>query len=221
MGKIKPKEEEINLSQRKLKISEFLLGILVGISASLLIDAILRIIPNTSNSNRNSIVVSFFLLIVAYLMYKKIIGFPDLLEFNYSFKFKKNWNWQRFHLNFVSSLNNNLKNEGYYGLKVYMWVWDKILPYLPFIKYGRNHISRKFFGLVRSYIYLYKKKNKVRFLVGIPDFFSQHYGIVKAIDKTFKDLEKLGIIKRNPVRSKDEYFYASYFSPIIKKGKKL
>jgi len=205
MGKIKPKEEEINLSQRKLKISEFLLGILVGISASLLIDAILRIIPNTSNSNRNSIVVSF----------------PDLLEFNYSFKFKKNWNWQRFHLNFVSSLNNNLKNEGYYGLKVYMWVWDKILPYLPFIKYGRNHISRKFFGLVRSYIYLYKKKNKVRFLVGIPDFFSQHYGIVKAIDKTFKDLEKLGIIKRNPVRSKDEYFYASYFSPIIKKGKKL
>ena len=214
---------EIDLESRKLKISEFILALLIGIVVSTFIEAVFSLFSNKTAGFYWWVMYSswggFALL---FFWYKRIIGFPDFVEYSYEFVRNSKFSWKDYSSLFTNVTNENLKKYRYIGLKLfhYLW-WGKTL--IKTIGYARSEITRTRWGTKRAYIYQYFKPTEVRarlvFLIGISHF-GHDSGIIMALKDTIEDLKKKGVIIEKKKFSEPQYFHKSLLYPFFKKAKK-
>ena len=212
------KLQKIDLNVRKLKISEFVLGILVGIVVSTLIETISKGVVLTTKGSILIISVSISLLLLLYLWYKRIVGYPDYAEYVCPFNRNKKFDIKEFNVLFSGRLKENLRKNGYWAFDIYYYRGTALIAKV--IGYYRSHISRKLFGTVRVFVYRYEKPERFRFLVAIPDFIGSHEGLINSLKDSLKELENKRVITKFKF-SNPTYYHASWFSPLKKKGKKL
>ena len=212
----KSEKTQIDLGVRKLKLTEFLLGIFTGIIISVIIDTYFEVVTINYSKALWIMSISFGILFLLYIWYKRIVGYPNYVEYECSFKKDKNWNWDELIRLFRDLLIVNLKKNGYWGLRTWHYrgykLFEKIFGYL------RIHISRKIFGFTRGYIYKYKTKESFKFLIPVPDFMSSHEGIIKSINETLQQLQTKRTMRNLKISSINHY-YASFLHPFKKKGK--
>lgn len=217
---------KINLEPTRLKASEFILGILVGIVISILIEGIFRVFTVDSSNIYWIVFACFILLGLLFFWYKRVIGFPDFMEFYCKFLMNKDFEWSELRSFFANRLEKNLKKQGYVALGVFIYRPRKIIQRIDFIekklKSIRLFIKRTRFWNTWGFIYIDKEKEKFRFLLGIPVLSHKSDGIIQALKDTIGELEKTGYIKKIKRKNKftsKKYFYKSIWYPIIKKGK--
>lgn len=214
---------EMDLENRKLKINEFILALLIGIVVSIFIEAIFSLFSNkTAGFYLWIIYLSWVAFALLFFWYKRIIGFPDFVEYSYEFIKSNKFNWKDYSSLFSNNLNENLKRRGYVWLKLfhYLW-WRKIL--IKILGYSRSEITRTRWGTKRAYIYQYfrfkENKAKLVFLIGV-FYFTDNSGIVLALKDTIEDLKKKGVIIEKRKFSEPQYFHKSSFYPFVKKAKR-
>ncbi len=213
---------EIELASKRLKISEFMLGILVGIVISVIIEAVFQNINVGVNGLVLLIGLGVFLIFLMYVWYKKIVGLPDLAEYTCKFSKKPNFEWGEFGVLFSSAVRKNLQKRRYIGYDIYHFRWSWVVE--KFTGYARSHIARTKLGSARAYVDLYRKEEKLVFLVEIPTFSSKAGGIVGAFRESMKDLERMNVIKKGVIDKefkRPSYYHKSNWYPFIKKGKKI
>ena len=211
--------EEIELEPRRLKISEFMLGIFAGIIISILIESIITLWLTKQNA-WIWLTISLSLLPLTFWWYKKIVGFPDFVE--YSCKFSKNpdFEWKEFAYDFSNGINYNLNKNGFSFLGLFR---NRLISRFTnrFKGYQRAEIRRTKLGTAKAYIYLYPNKQEFKFLIGIPNFSDKHQKILDVLKETMKDLGKKTIINKGWALSQSEYFHISFWYPMIIKGQKI
>jgi hypothetical protein len=212
------KEEKHNLSEKKLRFSEFIFGLFIGIFASSIVEIFFQVYKVDSKSFLPHLFILTALLVLSFLFYKRMIGLPDLAEYKCKISInKESKSRKEFKQLFYKLLKENLRKKRGTGVKLHQ---NKVLSMITRIKgYERAELNNLWMAKMMGFIYYFENKEDFIFLIGIEKFSNKSDLIVSAIDDTFEDLSGMDVIHKNYELSGPRYYFISQIYPFRKKGK--
>lgn len=209
-----------DLSRRRLKLSEFVLGIFLGIIISVIIESIFKLFQNANSLFFYLMTcISFLMIPFIYIWYKRIVSYPDIIEYSCNFKKKENIKWKELILNLKNSINTNLSESNFNFFRAYNWKWEE-----PLAKYKHNWdltIRRTKLGSPRVRIKVYEKKDVTDILLYTWDLSDKATEMIKILGLSLADLERLNFIDSGWKCTPPSYYHLPLFIPFRRKGKKI
>ncbi len=204
------------LKQRRLKGKDFLYGILVALSSSIIIEGLFEFIKTNAVLYLFIIILGIVLTLLFFYKYKKAQSIPDLIEYRVSIVKRKRLKWSHFYNLFEDSLKDSLKKNEVERFKITR-VSKSIKKHIKVDE--RIGIWRSNYMIYRtSRIYFYNKEpSKIIFLIDFSTPFGEKLN--DSIKDTLKYLKGCGIITNKSKLKFSGYFYFHFLAPLITKGK--
>ena len=208
------KEDLKLIKEKRLKLKDFVFGIIIGIVLSVLSGAIFNLLDKTNkNLMRIIILFSVILLGVVYRIYKRSYSIPDLFEYKLQFTKNNKCSWDEVGDNIRIPLKKELKKE-YFNMdfKVLRNIWKR------YFKYNDRWLTSSWFGNENA-IYIYNNKNEATYILLLENS-SFGDSIFINLEKILNHLVDIKIIKRYwKIQKTGHYRYSLLTFFFVIKGK--